>query len=849
MKIATAKTKTSKRWRTTDWTWAQILRKLSEPYRTTETAAEYRRMTKEEKDFRKAAAGGFVGGALTSGQRKTEFVASRTLITLDSDHASRQMWDRVVCLQEFCMACYSTHSSTPSSPRLRWIIPTDRPMTPEEYQPVARMVASWLDIETMDPSTYELARLMYWPTCSADAEYEFHQQNGPVLCVDDVLAEYGKGEAWKDCTLWPISSLETDVMKKEVRVAGNPQDKPGLIGVFCREYDIYSVIDEFLSDTYEATDKPNRYTYVKGTSFGGASVVDNGNFLYSFHATDPACGHCVNAFDLVRIHKFGEMDEAAAPNTTVTKLPSYKQMCKFASELPSIKAAVEKEASEKADAAFADMTGSSAQAESSEKDWHEKLELDDKGTPVASIGNAQLYLRNLPAFKGKLRYNTMSSEIRIDGTLPWRTKKTDNYLSLAVDIAEAEDNSPRDSTLLWEDTDYAQLYAYMESYGFKTTGKNNGVLDNALLNVANDRAYHPIRDYLMSLTWDGTERLDTILIRWLGAEDCRLNRVVTRRWMLGAVDRVMRPGCQFEQVLTLIGGQGIGKTKFLRTVFRGFYCNSIGKAEMEKSVAEKLQGSWVVDFDELRSVKRSDIESFKTFVSATSDKYRGAYTRVAVDRPRQCVIAATTNEVAFLRDVTGERRFWLVPVAGIGDDGVQKGLAEEVDQIWAEAFAAWQKLFRENYVSGTPLLRVNLCLYLKEKDLASEMNRRCEEHKLPDDLKDDIENYLDRPRPSNWYDLDVYERQQFAQGNWIGDESTCTLTVNHISSKELRYELFGERVNDVATKNSKSLSITTVMNAMPGWRSGRRITDKAYRSRLKCWVRIGSEEDTSDGEA
>ena len=160
MKIATARQKTSKRWRTSDMTWEQFLAKLRTPLRTGETAREYRAMSKEERDRAKEAAGGFVGGSLNGGQRKTEAVTARYLLTLDADHAKPGAWERVTALLEYRMCCYSTHSHTSQAPRLRWVIPTDRAMTPDEYPAVARRVAQWLDIETMDPTTYEVARLM-----------------------------------------------------------------------------------------------------------------------------------------------------------------------------------------------------------------------------------------------------------------------------------------------------------------------------------------------------------------------------------------------------------------------------------------------------------------------------------------------------------------------------------------------------------------------------------------------------------------------------------------------------------------------------------------------------------------
>lgn len=188
MKIATARKKTSQHWRTSEITWDAFLDKLRTPLRTAETVREYRAMSKDERDAAKEAAGGFVAGALSSGRRKTEFVTERSMLTLDADSAHPQAWESVTMLLEYRMCCYTTHSHTEAKPRLRWIIPTSRPMTPDEYPAVARKVATWLDIETMDPTTYEVARLMFWATCPKDGAYSFHEQDGPLLNPDEVLA-------------------------------------------------------------------------------------------------------------------------------------------------------------------------------------------------------------------------------------------------------------------------------------------------------------------------------------------------------------------------------------------------------------------------------------------------------------------------------------------------------------------------------------------------------------------------------------------------------------------------------------------------------------------------------------
>jgi hypothetical protein len=157
-------------------------------------------MTKAEKAVAKDV-GGFVAGELLNGKRSNRTIRSRTMVTLDADKAYPGQWEDVALLCEYRMAMYSTHSHTPEEPRLRFIIPLDRPVSPDEYGAIARRLASEIGIETMDRTTYEPARLMYWPSCPADGEYLFRHQEGPIVCADEILMGYGPDDAWKDAAL------------------------------------------------------------------------------------------------------------------------------------------------------------------------------------------------------------------------------------------------------------------------------------------------------------------------------------------------------------------------------------------------------------------------------------------------------------------------------------------------------------------------------------------------------------------------------------------------------------------------------------------------------------------------
>lgn len=787
MKIATARQKTSKKWRTADISWEQFLAKLRDPVRTGETAREYKAMSKDERDRAKEAAGGFVGGSLSSGQRKTENVTARYMLTLDADNAKVGAWKRVSALLDYRMACYSTHSHTEEKPRLRWIIPTDRPMTPDEYPAVARMVAKWLDIETMDPTTYEVARLMYWPTCSSDGDYEFRYQDGPVLSVDYVLSLYGDNEAWKDTTLWPIAKTEQEIRISSMQRAGDPTEKPGIVGLFCRTYDIETAIEEFLPDVYIPAENGGRYTYAGGSTAGGAVLYNDGKFLYSNHATDPCSGQSVNAFDMVRIHKFGELDADCAEGTLVTKLPSYRAMSKWASELPDVKRQMVEERAAEADYDFSDMLAQLDDSIESDSNWEEGLELNNKtGECEPTVNNALLILLNDPALKGKFGYDIFEEQPKLRGDVPWRPRGTIT-------------TGPGRGTL-WTDHDEAGVRWYLQH---KWRFKSEKDLQSALELSLRANAFHPVREYLESLEWDGTPRLETVFVDHMGAEDNHFVRTVTRKWFCAAIKRVMVPGCKFDSAIILFGDQNLGKSSFADVLSKGWFNDSEIDMKSKEGYAN-LHGNWIIELAELASTKRADVESVKTFLSKREDTYRPAYGRRVATFPRQCVFFGTTNEAEYLRDRTGNRRFWPVTVTRKID---RDALEAEVDQIWAEAYVCWKR--GENLWLDTPEL---------EAELAEALAPRL----VQDEMEGILLEYLDTPLPENWADLSPEARRDYIQGDSLVDRDSCNVRRDKVCLTEIRVELMGADRRRLGGNDYDSRRLANLMNNLKGWQKSER---------------------------
>jgi putative DNA primase/helicase len=286
--------------------WEELCVKIETPVRTPETYAEYCAMDSDEAGRIKDV-GYFIGGPSLNGVRNAKNISTRDVITLDIDHAPtdfKKRFEGGVGKFEFCV--YSTHKHSPEKPRLRMLLPLSRTVSETEYKAVARKLAQSIGIEYCDEASYVVPQAMYWPSCSQDAEYVCYVNKGEWVDPDQILALY---KDWKDASEWPVSSREKNAPREAVKKAGNPLEKPGLIGLWCRTYSIDDVISKFLSDVYEPTDDPNRYTYIAGTTYGGAIVYNNGLFLYSHHEKDPVSMMLVNAFDLVRLHKFGELDE------------------------------------------------------------------------------------------------------------------------------------------------------------------------------------------------------------------------------------------------------------------------------------------------------------------------------------------------------------------------------------------------------------------------------------------------------------------------------------------------------------------------------------------------------------
>lgn len=372
----------------------------------------------------------------------------------------------------------------------------------------------------------------------------------------------------------------------------------------------------------------------------------------------------------------------------------------------------------------------------------------------------------------------MSRCVEVSGTLPWT--RPDKY---------------------WRNEDDAQLYCWVSArYGVQFPENK---FSKALMAVTDRRRYNPLVDYLNGLPeWDGVERVESLLIDYLGAADNAYTREVTKRTMIGAVMRAYEPGCKFDYVLVLDGKPGIGKSTLLSTLGGEFFSDSLSLTDTkDKTAAEKLQGVWIMEIGEMQGTRKADIEAMKGFISRQVDEYRPAYGRVVEHRPRTAILCGTTNSMTgFLRDTTGNRRFWPVTVTGVDDGRVWSISKDERDQIWAEAVSLYE-------CGEVPYLDPKM----EEQARAEQLNAM--EY---DERVGGLIEYLDTLLPEDWYEMTPEARVDFFQNrDTLSPEKPCTLKREVVCSMEIWREYFGKSRRDWS--RSDGWDISGLMALVPGW--------------------------------
>ena len=778
-------------WRPGEMLLDELLEKLNSPIRTPETSAQYHKMKKGERDGIKDK-GGFVAGKLKGVRRKKTEVLSRSMITLDGDRLSPEFFEEYEKKHNCLSIVYTTHTHLPDAPRARLLMPLRRDVKPEEYNAIARYLAEEIGMERIDPCSFAVNQMMYWPTCSSDGEYICRVYEGDWLDPDAYLAAH---PGWQDCTSLPIAPSEQAAMDRQRKKQEDPLTKEGIVGVFCRAYSIQAVMEKFLSDVYEPSAVEGRYDYIPGEGSSGVVVYDD-KFAYSHHATDPAGGKLLNAFDLVRVHRFSDEDGKGGKDGKDEK-KSFKAMMEFAAADETVQELGLAERRERASEEFKKLPDDTKLSEDMKRvkgyddvkdddvkdgnvkddSWKKRLVRQKRSTQLEnSLFNIKLIMQNDPYMKS-IVFNQLADGLEIKGPVPWKH-----------------------SGKFWRDADDAQLISYVDDNYGSFSQRN---YDVAVTKVADDRSYHPIREYFASLPpWDGVKRVETLLIDYLGAQDNPYVRAVTKKSLCAAYMRVHNPGIKFDYIIVLNGAQGIGKSTLIAKLGMEWFSDSLSLSDMnDKTAAEKLQGYWILEIGEMAGMKKADIEKVKAFVSRQDDKYRASFGRRVTPHLRQCIFFGTTNsENGYLRDTTGNRRFWSVQVSGSGKYTAWELTEETVHQIWAETAV---------------LAQAGEKLYLSPEmeDYAKDEQREAMEL---DEREGLVYEYLEMLLPYDWSNMDVCHRREYIREPNDPTRKVGTHKRSKVSNIEIWCECFGKPKEEMKPRDS--YAIASIMAHLKGWK-------------------------------
>lgn len=295
------------------------------------------------------------------------------------------------------------------------------------------------------------------------------------------------------------------------------------------------------------------------------------------------------------------------------------------------------------------------------------LEKDAQGSVACTMNNVATILKYDAALSGVF-FNEMSGKVDAEGELPWK-KEGDG----------------------WNSADVSNFEWYLEKeYGIYSPTKCR---DAMMAYLATEKRKNPVKKYLDELSWDGNRRLDELIYACFKVDRNDYVSAVVRKTLVAAIARVCNPGVKFDTMLVLCGPQGIGKSTFFRRFSKGWYSDSLTISDMkDKSAAEKIQGIWITELGELAGIKKVDVETVKSFLSRADDQYRIPYGVYVDIHLRNGILVGTTNSTdGFLRDITGNRRFWPVFVSDVGEKPIWIFSEYEIDQIWAEAYRYYKE--------------------------------------------------------------------------------------------------------------------------------------------------------------
>lgn len=678
--------------------------------------------------------------------RVKEGIESRCALTIDVDHPEADWLERMKKFPSLALM-HTTFSSAPDASRYRLIIPLDRPVAPDEYITATKSMMQKLGpLEQFDPKSWEPQQFMYKPAAQQADWFLWYEYEGPVVKADDLLETFEK-------------SLALRPMPTPSRTKRNPFEIDGVVGAFNRAYEDWDLLIEEYELPYSKVDESRYHLHGAKSEAGMGPVQGVAGLMYSHHAHDPAFGKTCSAFDLVRLHKYGDLDEAAKPQTPISNLPSHVAMLDLATTDHRVTAQL-------VGLDFDEVMDDDILTPDA---WKLDLNRNRNGKIVDSSDN-WITVRDNDAVFGCLYFNDLTMSIEADCDLPWRVVN--------------------DTNRVFRDTDYWEVLYHIErQYG---TRMAKGYLDSLVETAAASRKRNPVADYLTELTWDGERRVEECLP---GVEPTDFTRLVARKCMVAAVARMLDPGCKWDHTLVLFGPEGLGKSWWVDKMSRG-WSSPLGKLD-NKDTLLVMQRSWILLSDEGYSMRKADQDVLKDFLTRTNDVFRMPFEKETLLHPRHSVIWSTTNDEIFLRNQEGNRRFLIVKCAGQVD--FDKITDHYVDQVWAEAV----HLYRQGEL-----------LYLLQDESGKAFEERIK-FTEEDALAGIVEEYLNRLVPGDWETMSVEKRQQWIFDRASGFVADGTEQILRVCSTQIWVEALGRRIGD--HRRADLLEITNVLKKLEGW--------------------------------
>ena len=835
--ISTGTSRYDTNWQSETVTWPGFLNRLTseelveeKPY----THDQYMALPKKKRDSVKDI-GGFMGGALIGGRRLSEAVQYRSMLTCDLDDlesiSAYDVMDTIKAqLPDISYCIYSTLKSTDELPRLRLIIPFSRDVTKDEYEAVARAVVQKLGLlEAIDPSSYRVTQLMYWPAVLRGETAIQDGCDGDPLQVDAVLEGYPD---WHNIEYWPRAQKEATIIRKTTTsgsTLSDPRSIAGMPGLFNRTYTVSSAIATFLPDVYRQ-ERNGRYTYIAGSSTNGL-MVDNDLRAYSNHATDPAYGHSYTAYDLVRVHKFGKLDIAAAPDTPVNRLPSSTKMNELVLKDARCLATKAAEDAKEAEDAFNAIENGDYQeaktpaatpvttvaAPGAQSDWLALLERDSRGKIKNTQKNITIAIASDPRLKGLIVYDAFKDCIVKTKAMPWEK--------------ESEYHDPE-----WSDSDDSSLVVYLAvTYGLEGKAK---IID-AITHIAHQNVAHGPRQYFKALPeWDKTERVDLLTHQFLGAPDTQLNRCFIRKTLCAAYYRMTDTsgnGVKFDQLTVLTGLQGIGKSTFWfkLSIQDNWFADQLPDIS-NKDIFLKCRGHIFCEVGEMTNYAKASPADYKAWLSSKVDEYRAPYDRINKSHPRQYVLVGSGNVDRFLRGDDGNRRFWVISCAQNKEEkaAIEKSVFTEmtpdfIAQVWAEVKYRCE-------VEHEPLTLT--------REMAEEADRMQEQKNEvnEDPMRGMIQAFIVRLIPADWDKYTPQEKQRYIKTGY-GRYSDTAITLTRrttICAQEVVSELYDAKLGD-KTALFSSQRVNAILSTIPGLtllNDGERVNVPGYGRQRKVFA-------------